>query len=173
MKIFLAPEIGKRLHRELRRAGSREIGGLLMGENLGDELFRVVDISIQRSGGTHACFIRNPKDHQAYLQAFFARTGKDYTRFNYLGEWHSHPSFDAVPSRTDMETMQSMVSDQEVGANFLVLVIAKRLGQQIEATATVFMPNTTPISVPLSAEPGEENNEGNLLSKWLKKIFKI
>jgi len=144
-----------------------------MGKDLGSELFRVVDISVQRSGGTHACFIRNPKDHQAYLQAFFARTGQDYTRFNYLGEWHSHPSFDAVPSGPDMETMQSIVSDPEVGANFLVLLIAKRSGKEIEATATVFMPQMTPFSVPVSAEPEEENHEETRLSKWLKKIFRL
>jgi [CysO sulfur-carrier protein]-S-L-cysteine hydrolase len=143
-----------------------------MGEDLGNELFRVVDISVQRSGGTHACFIRNPKDHQAYLQAFFARTGQDYTRFNYLGEWHSHPSFDAVPSGPDMETMGSIASDPEVGANFLMLLIVKRSGKQIEATATVFMPQTKPFSVPLTAEPEEESPEETRLSKWLKKIFR-
>jgi len=144
-----------------------------MGEDLGGELFRVVDISVQRSGGTHSCFIRNPKDHQAYLQAFFARTGQDYTRFNYLGEWHSHPSFEAVPSGPDIETMQSIVSDPEVGANFLALLIAKRSGKQIEATATIFMPATAPSSVPLSAEPDEENLDETRVSKWLRKIFRI
>ena len=49
MKIILAPQIVQRLRRELRRAGRREIGGLLMGEDLGSEQFRVVDISVQRS----------------------------------------------------------------------------------------------------------------------------
>ena len=93
MKILLAPPIVKRLRRELRRAGNREIGGLLMGEDLGNGDFRVVEISVQRSGGTEACFIRNPEDHQTELDTFFARTGNDYSRFNYLGEWHSHPSF--------------------------------------------------------------------------------
>lgn len=173
MKILLAAQVTKRLRRELRRAGSREIGGLLMGEDLGGGLFRIVEVSVQRSGGTHACFIRNPKDHQVYLEAFFARTGQDYTRFNYLGEWHSHPSFDAVPSGTDVETMQSIVSDPDVGANFLVLLIARRMGKEIEATATVFMPQTMPFSVPLAVEPDTESPERTRISKWLKKIFRI
>jgi proteasome lid subunit RPN8/RPN11 len=73
-----------------------------MGEHVRDDIFRVVDISVQRSGGSQSCFIRNPTDHQAQLQDFFARTSEDYSRFNYLGEWHSHPSFTAAPSITDI-----------------------------------------------------------------------
>ena len=173
MKILLAPQIVKRLYSELRRARSREIGGLLMGEDLGGGLFRVVDISVQRAGGTRACFIRNPQDHRAYLDAFFARTGQDYTRFNYLGEWHSHPSFEAVPSTTDLESMQSIVSDPEVGVNFLALLIAKLCRRQLEASATVFMPTTNPFSVPLSVESEREDREETRVSKWLKKTFRF
>jgi [CysO sulfur-carrier protein]-S-L-cysteine hydrolase len=171
MKILLAAQIVRRLHRELRRAGTKEIGGLLMGEDLGDGAFRVVDISVQRSGGTHACFIRNPQDHKVYLEAFFTRTGRDYTRFNYLGEWHSHPSFEASPSGTDITTMQSIVSDPDVGVNFLTLLIAKRSGKQIEATATVFMVAAAHYSVPVLAEPDEKNQGNSHVSKWLKRIF--
>jgi integrative and conjugative element protein (TIGR02256 family) len=95
-----------------------------MGEHIGDELFRVVEISVQRSGGTAACFIRHPNEHKAQLERFFAQTGNDYARFNYLGEWHSHPSFEPAPSETDVCTMQSIVEDPEVGVNFLVLLCA-------------------------------------------------
>jgi hypothetical protein len=51
-----------------------------------------VDISFQKRGGTFAHFVRDPTHHKAFLTDFFASTGKDYKRFNYLGEWHSHPS---------------------------------------------------------------------------------
>lgn len=173
MKILLSPQIVQRLRRELRRAGRGEIGGLLMGEDLGGELFRVVDISVQRSGGTHSCFIRNPKDHQKYLDDFFARTGQDYSRFNYLGEWHSHPSFAAVPSEPDIETMQSIVVDPDVGVNFLVLLIVKRSGKETEATATGFTPQAMPFSIPLAAEQEENGPEKTGVSGWLRKIFRI
>jgi integrative and conjugative element protein (TIGR02256 family) len=173
MELCLAPRVMKRLQRELRRAGTREIGGLLMGEHLGNELFRLVDISVQRSGGSHTCFIRSPKDHEDQLQRFFARTGNDYTRFNYLGEWHSHPSFEPFPSPTDLVTMQSIVSDPVVGANFLVLLIA-RLGsdKRIEATATAFRAGTPPVSVALLAEADEQACRAGIARRWLSKIFK-
>jgi [CysO sulfur-carrier protein]-S-L-cysteine hydrolase len=85
MQVLLSRQILRRLQRELRRAGRQEIGGLLMGEHVCDETFRVVDVSIQRSGGSEVCFIRDPKDHQAQLNSFFARTGADYTPFQLPG----------------------------------------------------------------------------------------
>ena len=97
-----------------------------MGEHVRHDVFKVVDMSVQRSGGSVDCFVRDPTEHQATLQAFFARTGGDYTRFNYLGEWHSHPAFEPVPSAVDVATMQSIVEDPSVGVNFLVLVALLR-----------------------------------------------
>jgi len=155
MQLFLAPRIIKRLRRELRRAGRQEIGGLLMGEHLRDEMFRVVDISVQRLGGSQACFVRNPENHQVQLQRFFTRSGENYSRFNYLGEWHSHPTFDAIPSPTDVQTMQSIVSDPAVGVNFLTLLVVKlSSGQGIEVMAMAFRADAPPIVVPVSVEEG-------------------
>jgi hypothetical protein len=76
------------------------------------------------------------------LRRFFQATNHDYTRFNYLGEWHSHPSFVPLPSSMDRKTMQDLVNDEQVGSNFAVLLIIK-LGaeSQLEGTVTVFQPN--------------------------------
>jgi integrative and conjugative element protein (TIGR02256 family) len=174
MQLLLPSQIVKRLHRELRRAGRREIGGLLMGEHVRDEIFRVVDVSIQRSGGTQACFIRNPGDHQTQLQEFFARTGEDYSRFNYLGEWHSHPTFEPAPSCADVHTMQSIVEDPAVGANFLTLLISKlSRGKGIEVTAMAFRAGASPIVIPISVETGSEAQPEGVAHRWLRKLFRL
>jgi len=153
MQLLLTRKVTKRLQRELRRAGSQEIGGLLMGEHVDDAVFRVIDISVQRSGGTVASFVRNPAAHDAELRAFFARTGEDYTRFNYLGEWHSHPSFEPGPSRTDMRTMQSIADDPDIGVNFVVLLILTLNGKhRIDATAFAFRPGVDPLPVAIVDE---------------------
>jgi integrative and conjugative element protein (TIGR02256 family) len=172
MQLLLPSPLIQRLLRELHRAGKREIGGLLMGEHVRDEVFRIVDISVQRSGGAHACFIRHPKSHRKALEKFFARTGNDYTRFNYLGEWHSHPSFEPVPSDTDIRTMQSLMTDATVGANFLVLLIAKQdHAKGFEATATVFSVNSRPLLVPILNDAAGPIAEGGMLTRWFRRIF--
>jgi hypothetical protein len=86
-----------------RKAGQREVGGILMAEQLRPGHFRIVDFSLDALSGSHTRFHRDPKTHQKVLDAFFQRTGCDYQRFNYLGEWHSHPSFNphGKPGRRD------------------------------------------------------------------------
>jgi integrative and conjugative element protein (TIGR02256 family) len=172
MQLLLPSQLIQRLLSELKRAGNREIGGLLMGEHVRDEVFRVVDISVQRSGGDRACFIRHPKDHQKALKKFFARTGSDFTRFNFLGEWHSHPSFAPVPSTVDVETMQSMAADPSVGANFLILLIAKRdAADSFQASATAFAAGSSPQHVDLEHELSRPVDEGGPLRRLARRMF--
>lgn len=169
MQLLLAAPLIKRLQRELHRAGRREIGGLLMGEHLGDELFRVEEISVQRAGGTDSCFIRNPRDHKAQLDRFFAQTGKDYARFNYLGEWHSHPSFEAVPSATDLRTMQSIVEDPDVGVNFLVLLVCKKAPDgALEATAVAFRAAAEPLEVSIALQAPTRDYHPTLAQRFCR-----
>jgi [CysO sulfur-carrier protein]-S-L-cysteine hydrolase len=173
MQLLLSTQIIRRLKRELRRAGNQEIGGLLMGEHVRDELFRVVEISVQRSGGSQACFIRDPRDHETQLLKFFTHTGEDYARFNYLGEWHSHPSFEPIPSACDIQTMQSIVDDPAVGVNFLVLLIPKLLSnKRIMATAMAFRACAAPISVPLAVEVDSQGQLRGVAYRWLRKLLR-
>jgi integrative and conjugative element protein (TIGR02256 family) len=174
MRILLTAPIAHRLQRELRLAGRREIGGLLMGEHVGLDVFRVVEISVQHSGGSRACFVRYPHEHQAELDRFFERCGGDYTRFNYLGEWHSHPSFTPVPSGTDLATMQSIVSDATVGVHFLVLMIVKLSGRrELQLSATAFRPGVEPLSIDVDFEGSVGSTEidsGGFLA-WVRRLF--
>jgi len=112
-----------------------------MGEHLSANTFLIRDLTVQRQGGTLASFVRIAQSIVGFVKRFFQETGHDYVRFNYLGEWHSHPSFTPKPSATDCETMWSIVEDSEVGANFAVLVILRLSENDIlEGTASVFLP---------------------------------
>lgn len=125
LKIVLPRAVIGFWRSELRKAGRREIGGVLMGEALAHDAFRVVETSVQRSGGTAASFVRDPDHHGDAIRSFFDRTGHDYARFNYLGEWHSHPTFATTPSRADVEAMRGLLADRRTGANFACLLILR------------------------------------------------
>ena len=50
-----------------------------------------------------------------------------------------------IPANAELKDIQSMleiVTDIDIGANFVILLIVRRKGtQEIEATATAFLPN--------------------------------
>ena len=142
MKIHLPTDIEKKVIRALEKAGTYEIGGVLMGEHIDEAEFCIVDLTIQEQLGSTAFFIRLVADIVKPLKGFFKRTGYNYRKFNYLGEWHSHPSFPPVPSQKDIQSMQEIVTNSDTGANFAILLIVKLKGvQEIEATATTFLPD--------------------------------
>jgi integrative and conjugative element protein (TIGR02256 family) len=125
MRVELAPEVEARFRSALRTGGRREIGGMLFAEQLAPGHFRITDFSIDPNAGSHTAFRRDPKSHGDALEEFFRRTDRDFTRFNYLGEWHSHPSFAVQPSAEDLVTMTDIVESRRTTITFAVLLIVR------------------------------------------------
>ena len=143
MKLILPRSVTERLIAALRKGGKREVGGILMAEHVGSNEFRVADLTVQLQGGTFATFVRLVDSILTPLRAFFTATGRDYTRFNYIGEWHSHHSFQLTPSSRDDVTMLEIVMDPTVGARFAVLLIV-RLNERedgLQHSLTVYLPS--------------------------------
>jgi proteasome lid subunit RPN8/RPN11 len=141
--LVLPSDITNQIERALVRSGRYEVGGVLMAEHVGPNEFVVREITVHRRGA-FALFWRKMEEAMTALQRFFARTEQDYTRFNYIGEWHSHPSFDPLPSSRDHESMYEIVSDAIVGANFVVLVIVKlQEGGFLTGSAHSYLPDGT------------------------------
>lgn len=173
MRLLLPTKIAKRLRRKLR-GRIREIGGVIVGEHVALDAFRVVDISFQSRGGTVGHFVRDPAHHKKFLDDFFSRTDREYTRFNYLGEWHSHPLFQPLPSGEDIHAMYDLVGDPAVGVNFLVLLIARLRGWRVlEISATLFQTGIQPEPISVEVEnPANSVMRSGLLGRVLK-VFRL
>lgn len=171
MNLLFPDNVLKRLRHELRKARAREIGGVLVGEHIADDTFRIVDLSVQVTGGTAAHFVRDPVHHEVFLAKFFRKTGNEYERFNYIGEWHSHPSFEPVPSGEDVSTMTSLVYDPAVGVNFAVLIIARlRTRAHLQLSATLFQRGANPRAINVTLEDGGKRQP---LVHWLFGMFGV
>jgi [CysO sulfur-carrier protein]-S-L-cysteine hydrolase len=145
MRVELAPEVEARFRSALRKGGRREIGGMLFAEQLAPSHFRVTDFSIDPNSGSHTAFRRDPQSHGDALEEFFRRTDRDFTRFNYLGEWHSHPSFAVQPSAEDLVTMTDIVERKRSIITFAVLLIVRlRWRLWLDYSLTVFARGQTP-----------------------------
>lgn len=157
VKIVIPNEVSSILTEELRFAGSREVGGLLIGEDIGNAVFRISEVTVQRYGGTNCSFVRNMAHSQA-LERVLRKADYDFTRHNYLGEWHSHPGCDLQPSRQDCDAMWDIVEDREVGANFAVLLIVKLRLACLGGVANVFLPGRRAIPAALVMEEYDYGN---------------
>lgn len=147
MKVEIARDVKVRLRQALRAAGRREIGGVLMGEQIEPGHFRVVDLSIDKETGSRAHFVRSPEAHLGALNAFFQRTGEAYDRYNYLGEWHSHPRFPVSPSFQDASSMTELVRGER-GIDFAVLLIVRlEWWCAIRSSCTLFSRDCAPSAI--------------------------
>lgn len=141
LSLILPPEVAEIFLVSLQKAGRQEVGGILMGEHIGLNEFKVTHVTVHRRGGI-ASFVRCIEDAIGKLRLFFRQTEYNYQRFNYLGEWHSHPLFEPIPSRKDDVSMFEIVQDDSIGANFAVLLIVKLdSARQLVGTAHTYLPN--------------------------------
>jgi len=112
---------------------------MLFGEHVSEDVFRVVEATVEGAGSV-ANFVRGIINSLGQLERFFHKTKRDYRRFNYLGEWHSHPSFVLYPSATDDQTMFDIVNDPATGARFALSLIVKLVDHNLEVRAFVYFP---------------------------------
>jgi proteasome lid subunit RPN8/RPN11 len=172
MNLQVHPDQLQSIARHLARAQRREIGGVLVGEHVSEDLFRVVDLSFQRSGGAVACFVRRPEEHESFFAEFFQRTGKNFERFNYLGEWHSHPSFPVHPSAVDHDQMQAIVEDGANAPLFAVLIVVRLAGStEVELSATAYRSGcaASPVAVHVSPRPPDDPTP--VRAPWWRRIL--
>lgn len=159
LKLDIPAALRKRLHRAVQRGGRLEIGGVLMAEQLAPGDFRLADFSVDSRKGSQAHFVRTVDDHQAALTTFFKRTSSDFARFNYLGEWHSHPNHPPLPSGEDIASMLSLVRGER-DIPFAVLIIVQAGWWSLRLSATLFERGAqpTPISVSTDGNARERQN---------------
>lgn len=140
LTISIPADIQDLLIKALSKSGIHECGGVLMGEHIGINHFRVSSLTVQKTGAI-VSFVRGITDAIKAIRHFHKSTNNNYQRFNYLGEWHSHPLFSVQPSSKDHHTMRELVSDLKVGANFVVLLIFRLEDNNLEGSAHTYLPD--------------------------------
>ena len=149
MQLKLPQQELDKLRDALTRSGVREIGGQIFGEQLAPSSFLVAELTVQARQGSFARFWVDLVQAARDARRFFQRTDRNYRRFNYLGEWHSHPSFAVHPSATDKDAMRSIVEEPGFPAGFAVLMIVKLHNGRLERRAWLFDSSGTEIQVEL------------------------
>ena len=142
----------------LKQARNREIGGILFGEHVDDDDFRILEATTQKTMGSSTAFHRDSEEAKRELGRLFQKYGDDPERFNYLGEWHSHPNAPALPSSIDELTMQKLLNDPKSEVHFLVLLINRLNNSQIELSATSYLTSGERVSCNIVVEKGDKQS---------------
>jgi hypothetical protein len=122
------------------RAGTKEIGGQIFGEQIAPSEFVATELSFQRRLGTFARFVVDLVQAARDAVRFFDRTAHQYIRYNYICEWHSQPSFAVRPSDIDVAAMRRLVTDPDLKGGFAVLMIVRLDGDALTCGAWLFDP---------------------------------
>lgn len=147
MRVEFPKRLRRRMMKHLFFAGRKEIGGVLLAKQIEPGWFQLEDFTVDKKAGTSGTFIRHPEEHEAAIDNFLDRNGDDYERYNYLGEWHSHPSFSVDPSVQDIYSMQTLLEEEpEIGFATLLIVKLSYL-HRLDNSATLFQRNMRPSQV--------------------------
>lgn len=147
MKVEFPQTLRARLRKTLSRAGRNEIGGVLMAEQIDAGYFRLVDFTVDEVMGGAAHFVRSVDHHHRALSEFYERTSSDFARFNYLGEWHSHPNHLPIPSPTDVASMETLVNGERDIPFALLLIVRCAWWRRMTMSATLFQQGQMPENV--------------------------
>ncbi len=150
--IIIDSGIRRRIAAHLRRSGKREVGGLLLGEQIAPGSFRLVDFSIDNITGSAAHFCRSPEQHTAALDNFFEETGHNFSKYNYLGEWHSHPRFTVSPSPQDCKSMLDLVRCEKNILFAALLIVRLDWFLFFKLRATMFSRHQNPENIAIKLE---------------------
>lgn len=135
MKFDIARPVYKRIREALESYGDYEIGGILIGYKKGRNHFAISDVTVADDIRKFniMSFIREPMKSMKILISLFKKK-----RYNYIGEWHSHPRFSLHPSPGDIATMKGILSDPGYGVDFVLLIITKLNNGNVKIAGFLF-----------------------------------
>lgn len=150
--VVLPTEIRRRMLDLAAAKAPNETGGILIGRRQGDTL-TIVSAS---DAGPNAIseptrFQRDGKYCQDFLLGQVRQLGADY---DYVGEWHSHPSTSPEPSSRDTDSFTEIAEDPDVLTAAPLLIIVTPDGADGRWTSTIFPVGGLAKSVPIADVSG-------------------
>lgn len=113
---------------EQQQMWSKEAGGVLIGKKLMDEehyVLSAVSTPTKQDKRTRFSFTRSKQSAQQYIDKHWIESGGIE---NYIGEWHTHPEINPLPSSVDKSLIRQVVSDKSSPFSKVLLVIVGQKG---------------------------------------------
>lgn len=125
--IEVRPAVVAMLRAYRQRPRAAERGGVLAGCRLGPRRWAITHASPPSARSLAGLFWlrRDRRDAQRFINRVFAET---HGAVNYLGEWHTHPEPDPIPSGHDRRMLDDLLGSSRLEINFLLGAIVGNTG---------------------------------------------
>lgn len=140
MKIIVKNEVANKIKKVVKKAGKNEIKGACFAAKIDDNVFEIEDVYISKIGSFSFSNLVISFKYRMFENKYFKKHNYDYERHNYIGDWHSHPSFELVPSSYDKEEVIDELSKSN--AHFLIQIIVKVSDDNLQMKCYYYNLNT-------------------------------
>jgi len=124
MKIFVPQKITNAIQETIRKTQPKEIKGAFYAKQNNDESFSIDGLFVSEYIGTNFfCKLLIDKRYRDFEKRYFKERNYEYKKYNYIGDWHSHPEFACIPSLYDINEANDDL--KKSNANFVVQFIFK------------------------------------------------
>lgn len=137
MKIIMPKTISKKIYQRIKETSPNETKGALFAKKINDDLYEIDAVYFEKIIGTYA-FVKlyNNEAYKKFQEKYHAKHLNDYETHNYIGDWHSHPSFECYPSSYDRLEVESDL--QKSNAKFLIQMILKNINQSLTGNCFLY-----------------------------------
>ena len=124
MEIIIPKKISLKLKKQISKYSPLETKGALFAEDLGNDTFRIDEVYLEPKPGTTTfvkLFIN--QEYVSFQKNYHKLRKNNFSKFNFIGDWHSHPLFECFPSSYDIREVEEDI--KKSNAIFLVQLILK------------------------------------------------
>lgn len=141
MKIIVQKTVINRMINALKRAGLNETKGACFASKTSDDCYSIEDVFLSKEKGTTVFSnLKINYSYKCFEKRYFKKHKYDYVNHNYIGDWHSHPSFDCLPSNYDKkEAFEELYNSN---ARFLIQLIVKLIDNEITGRCFLYLKNS-------------------------------
>lgn len=120
--LRISPSAASNLHAFRQAEGTNEAGGILLGREFIDQAVIVEEVTTPTAGDKTGptWFERCRETAQQKVNEAWERSGGELI---YIGEWHTHPEENPLPSPRDRVMIRNMFRQTKMEIDFLILII--------------------------------------------------
>jgi proteasome lid subunit RPN8/RPN11 len=149
--LIIPKKIRNDIYEYVNKYSPNETKGALFAEKLDDETYKVEAVYFEKKVGTFAFVtLFNNERYKKFCANYFNKYKNQYEIHNYIGDWHSHPSFSCVPSLYDKNEVIKDLKNSN--ANFLIQLIVKIEKNCLVGNAFLYNNQVTALKIKLIIE---------------------